>query len=120
MGLDGVGARFPHEFSGGQRQRISIARAAAPRPEILIADEPVSALDVSVRAQVLELIDDLVVHDSLTLLFVSHDLSVVRQVCPTIAVLHEGRVVETGPTEEVWANPQHEYTRSLLRAIPQL
>ena len=120
VGLDGVGARFPHEFSGGQRQRISIARAAAPRPEILIADEPVSALDVSVRAQVLELIDDLVVHDSLTLLFVSHDLSVVRQVCPTIAVLHEGRVVETGPTEEVWANPQHEYTRSLLRAIPQL
>ncbi|PMC65316.1 ABC transporter ATP-binding protein [Corynebacterium tuscaniense] len=120
VGLDGVGARYPHEFSGGQRQRISIARAAAPRPEILIADEPVSALDVSVRAQVLELIDDLVVNDDLTLIFVSHDLSVVRQVCPTIAVLHEGRLVETGPTEQVWENPQHEYTRSLLRAIPTL
>lgn len=120
VGLAGVGRRFPHEFSGGQRQRISIARAAAPRPEILIADEPVSALDVSVRAQVLELIDDLVVNDDVTLVFVSHDLSVVRQVCPTIAVLYKGRIVETGPTEEVWANPQHDYTRSLLRSIPKI
>ena len=77
-----------------------------------------SALDVSVRAQVLELIDDLVVHDNVTLIFVSHDLSVVRQVCPTIAVLYRGKIVETGPTEEVWANPQHEYTQSLLSAIP--
>ena len=118
VGLEGTGDRLPHEFSGGQRQRISIARAAAPRPEILIADEPVSALDVSVRAQVLELLDDLVVHDKLTLIFVSHDLSVVRQVCPTIAVLHKGRIVETGPTEDVWANPQHEYTRKLLASIP--
>lgn len=118
VGLEGVGDRLPHQFSGGQRQRISIARAAAPHPDILIADEPVSALDVSVRAQVLELIDDLVI-DGVTLVFVSHDLSVVRQVCPTIAVLHHGRIVEAGPTEDVWANPQHEYTRSLLRAIPQ-
>lgn len=118
VGLEGMGSRFPHQFSGGQRQRISIARAAAPHPEILIADEPVSALDVSVRAQVLELIDDLVVHDNVTLIFVSHDLSVVRQVCPTIAVLYRGKIVETGPTEEVWANPQHEYTQSLLSAIP--
>lgn len=116
VGLEGVGERFPRQFSGGQRQRISIARAAAPHPDILIADEPVSALDVSVRAQVLELIQDLVVHDNVTLVFVSHDLAVVRQVCPTIAVLHKGRIVETGPTEEVWADPQHEYTRSLLRA----
>ncbi|WP_087117691.1 ATP-binding cassette domain-containing protein [Corynebacterium urinipleomorphum] len=118
VGLDGVGDRFPRQFSGGQRQRISIARAAAPRPQILIADEPVSALDVSVRAQVLELIDDLVTHNDSTLVFVSHDLSVVRQVCPTIAVLHKGRIVETGPTEQVWENPQHDYTKSLLRAIP--
>lgn len=118
VGLDGVGGRYPSQFSGGQRQRISIARAAAPHPEILIADEPVSALDVSVRAQVLGLIDELVVHDNVTLVFVSHDLSVVRQVCPTIAVLHHGRIVETGPTEEVWANPRHEYTRKLLAAIP--
>jgi len=118
VGLEGVGDRLPHQFSGGQRQRISIARAAAPHPEILIADEPVSALDVSVRAQVLELIDDLVTHDNLTLIFVSHDLSVVRQVCPTIAVLYRGQIVETGPTEEVWANPQHEYTKKLLAAIP--
>lgn len=119
VGLNGVGDRFPRQFSGGQRQRISIARAASPRPQILIADEPVSALDVSVRAQVLELIDDLVTHDDSTLVFVSHDLSVVRQVCPTIAVLHNGRIVETGPTEQVWKNPQHDYTKSLLRAIPR-
>lgn len=118
VGLEGTGKRYPREFSGGQRQRISIARAAAPRPEILIADEPVSALDVSVRAQVLDLLDELVVHDDLTLVFVSHDLSVVRQVCPTIAVLYRGRIVETGPTEQVWANPQHEYTRKLLQSIP--
>lgn len=119
VGLNGVGDRFPRQFSGGQRQRISIARAASPRPQILIADEPVSALDVSVRAQVLELIDDLVTHNDSTLVFVSHDLSVVRQVCPTIAVLHKGRIVETGPTEQVWENPQHDYTKSLLRAIPR-
>lgn len=118
VGLEGMGSRFPSQFSGGQRQRISIARAAAPHPEILIADEPVSALDVSVRAQVLELIDDLVVHDRVTLIFVSHDLSVVRQVCPSIAVLYHGKIVEMGPTEEVWANPQHEYTQKLLAAIP--
>lgn len=118
VGLEGMGSRFPSQFSGGQRQRISIARAAAPHPEILVADEPVSALDVSVRAQVLELIDDLVVHDRATLIFVSHDLSVVRQVCPSIAVLYHGKIVEMGPTEEVWANPQHEYTQKLLAAIP--
>lgn len=120
VGMAGVGDRLPHEFSGGQRQRISIARAAAPRPNILLADEPVSALDVSVRAQVLDLIEELVADDNVTLVFVSHDLSVVRQVCPTIAVLHRGRIIETGPTEEVWTHPEHEYTRSLLRSIPTL
>lgn len=119
VGLPGVEQRFPHEFSGGQRQRISIARAASPRPDIVLADEPVSALDVTVRAQVLDLLDSLAQEYGMTMVFVSHDLSVVRSVCPTLAVVHEGRIVETGPTEEIWANPQHPYTQSLLQAIPR-
>ena len=112
--------RYPHQFSGGQRQRISIARAVAGKPEILLADEPVSALDVSVRAQVLELLDELVDEYGLTLVFISHDLSVVREVCSTVAVMYQGQLVEHGPTEEIWADPQHEYTRSLLAAIPRI
>jgi ABC-type glutathione transport system ATPase component len=113
-------SRYPHQFSGGQRQRISIARALAPRPGILVADEPVSALDVSVRAQVLNVIAELVDVLDLTLVFVSHDLSVIRRVCDRVAVMHEGRVVETGPTDQVYEDPQHPYTQQLVSAVPTL
>jgi len=121
VGLDRDAAgRYAHQFSGGQRQRISIARALAPRPRIIVADEPVSALDVSVRAQVLNLIADLVDDLGLTLVFVSHDLSVVRHVCDRVAVVHDGQIVETGPTEQVYEDPQHPYTQTLINAVPTL
>ncbi|MBG9244586.1 ABC transporter ATP-binding protein [Corynebacterium belfantii] len=121
VGLDAdMMNRLPHEFSGGQRQRISIARALVSSPDILLADEPVSALDVSVRARVLALLDRLVSERQLTMLFVSHDLHVVRSLCTTVAVMREGKIVEYGATEDVFNNPQHEYTKALIEAIPSL
>ncbi len=124
--LDAVGLpadsaqRFPHEFSGGQRQRIAIARALASNPRVLFADEPVSALDVSVRSQVLALLSDLVDRFGMTLVFVSHDLSVVRALCDRVVVLYRGEVVEQGPTARVFERPEHPYTRGLLDAVPHL
>ena len=121
VGLDPDAAdRYPHQFSGGQRQRISLARALAPSPGILLADEPVSALDVSVRAQVLNLIADLVDELQLTLVFVSHDLSVVRHVCDTVAVMRQGEVVELGATAQIYDAPVHPYTQALIAAAPRL
>jgi peptide/nickel transport system ATP-binding protein len=121
VGLEpGIVGRYPHQFSGGQRQRISIARAIAPDPAVLIADEAVSALDVTVRAQVLDLIAEIAASRSLTLIFVSHDLSVIRRVCDRVAVLQGGRLVESGTVQRVYEQPEQEYTRRLLAAVPRL
>ncbi|GGS63752.1 ABC transporter ATP-binding protein [Nonomuraea spiralis] len=111
--------RHPHEFSGGQRQRIAIARALAARPRLLIGDEPISALDASAQAQVARLMRDLAVDSGAGLLFISHDLSVVRLIADRIAVMYLGKIVEIGDTAEVWADPKHPYTRALLGAIPK-
>ena len=116
--LPGFSSRFPHEFSGGQRQRIGIARALIMNPEFIIADEPISALDVSVRAQVLNLLSDMQKKRQITYLFIAHDLSVMRFITDRIGVIHKGRIVEMGETEEVITHPIHPYTRALLSAIP--
>ncbi|MGB4612925.1 MAG: ATP-binding cassette domain-containing protein [Erysipelotrichaceae bacterium] len=111
-------SRYPHEFSGGQRQRVGVARAMVMEPEFIVADEPISALDVSIRAQVLNLMNKFKIERGLTYLFIAHDLSVVRYFSDRIAVINKGRIVEIAPTEDLFAYPLHPYTRSLLQSVP--
>jgi ABC-type oligopeptide transport system ATPase subunit len=121
VGLDpGHLDRYPHEFSGGQRQRIGLARALALEPSFVIADEPVSALDMSIQAQVVDLLQDLQQRLKLTYLFIAHDLRLVEYICTRMAVMYRGKIVESGPTASVFANPRHRYTQALLSAAPQL
>lgn len=121
VGLDAAMAdRYPHEFSGGQRQRIAIARAIVHRPRLLVGDEPLSALDVTVRAQILGVLADLRAREGLTLALVSHDIGVVQNLCDTVVVMKDGRIVEEGPTEKVLLQPQASYTRALLASIPTI
>ncbi|MDY0409569.1 ABC transporter ATP-binding protein [Virgibacillus soli] len=113
-------SKYPHQFSGGQRQRIGIARAIALKPKLIIADEPVSALDVSVQAQVLNFMQDIQKELDLTYLFISHDLGVIRHMCDQVGIMYRGRFVEEGSTEEIFNNPQHIYTKRLVAAIPDI
>ena len=119
VGLDpAMATRYPHELSGGQRQRVALARAIVHRPRLLVGDEPLSALDVTVRAQILSVLERLRRRDGMTVLLVSHDLGVVQSLCDDVIVMKDGRIVEEGPTEKVLLQPQVAYTRHLLASIP--